>query len=65
MAVVSFDNSYFSELGGIKITSLSHEGMNTGILAANKLLKMIAGETISSEVVPWVLKIKASSQLVP
>ena len=39
--------------------------MNTGILAANKLLKMIAGETISSEVVPWVLKIKASSQLVP
>lgn len=65
MAVVSFDNSYFSELGGIKITSLSHEGMNTGIIAANKLLKMIAGESISSEVVPWVIKVKASSQMVP
>lgn len=65
MAVVSFDNSYFSELGGIKITSLSHEGLNTGILAANKLLKMIGGESVSSEVIPWTIKIKASSQLNP
>ena len=52
MAVVSFDNSYFSELGSIKITSLSHEDLNTGALAATKLLKKIAGEPIASEVVP-------------
>lgn len=62
MAVVSFDNSYFSELGSIKITSLSHEDLNTGALAATKLLKKIAGEPIASEVVPWTLKVKASSQ---
>ncbi len=62
MAVVSFDNSYFSELGGIKITSLSHEELNVGTLAARKLLKMITGEAVSSEVVPWTIKVKASSQ---
>ena len=34
----------------------------TGALAATKLLKKIAGEPIASEVVPWTLKVKASSQ---
>ncbi|MCD8145291.1 MAG: GntR family transcriptional regulator [Oscillospiraceae bacterium] len=66
VSVVSFDNSQYSELSTVKITSLSHEEKNTGSIAAEKLLMLIEQpeqrELVTSERVPWTLKIKGSSR---
>ncbi len=69
MAVVSFDDSYYSELSPIKITSLSHGEENVGRLAAQKLMALINShgdsDSVRSEVVPWTLKIRNSSEELP
>lgn len=66
ISIVSFDDSYYSELGTVKITTLSHGEQNTGYLAAQKLLALMDPSTdpagIQSEVIPWTLKIKGSSR---
>lgn len=61
MAVVSFDNSQYSELSPIRITSLSHEANKVGRIAAEMLLKLLDGQSCQSEVMPWVLVEKESS----
>ena len=61
MAVVSFDDSQYSELAPVRITSLSHGGQNLGELAADLMLRQLRGETCRSVVVPWVLAEKESS----
>ncbi len=61
MAVVSFDNSYFSNLSSRRITSLTHEPHNIGREAALALMKLLAGETVSSRSIPWTLVEKESS----
>ena len=61
MAVVSFDNSQYSELAPVRITSLSHGTQNLGELAADLMLRQLRGETCQSVVVPWVLAEKESS----
>ena len=61
MAVVSFDNSQYSELAPVRITSLSHRGQNLGGLAADLMLRQLRGEVCQSVVVPWVLVEKESS----
>lgn len=53
MAVVSFDNSYLTEIGSIPLTSLSHGGANVGSIAAQKLLSLMNGEHVMSERIPW------------
>lgn len=67
-SIVSFYDSYYSELGSVKITTLSHGDQNTGYLAAQKLLYLMDSsadpDQIISEVVPWTLKIKGSSKAV-
>lgn len=67
-SIVSFDDSYYSELGSVKITTLSHGDQNTGYLAAQKLLYLMDSsadpDRITSEVIPWTLKIKDSSRAV-
>lgn len=60
MAVVSFDNSQYSELSPVPITSLSHGDKNTGRVAAEKLMRLMAGEPCESEALPWVLVRRAS-----
>lgn len=55
MAVVSFDNSQYSELAPVHLTSLSHGSRNLGELAANLMLRLLRGETCRSETVPWQL----------
>ena len=59
--MVSFDNSQYSELAPVRITSLSHGGQNLGELAADLMLRQLRGETCRSVVVPWVLAEKESS----
>lgn len=54
ISVVSFDNSYMSDLNAVHITTLSHE-RDLGTVAASALLQMIHGETVFSEELPWEL----------
>ena len=60
VAVVSFDNSQYSELSPVPITSLSHGNKNVGHIAAEKLLSLMDGGLCQSELVPWTLVERAS-----
>lgn len=55
MAVVSFDDSQYCQLSPVPITSLAHAPKNTGRVAAEKLIRLMAGEQCRSEAVPWTL----------
>ena len=61
MAVVSFDNSTYSELSVPRITSLSHEPYNAGHVAAELLMRLLQGQSCQSVQVPWTLIQKESS----
>lgn len=61
MAVVSFDNSYYSELSTIPITSLGHESHAVGRAAASGLLNMLRGQPSDSQQLPWQLHRRESS----
>ena len=65
ISVVSFDNSYMSDLDSIRITTLSHKSHEMGFLAASTLLRMIQGETVFSEELPWQLVPKGSDAPYP
>ena len=60
LAVVSFDNSYYSQMGPVPITSLGHKergskSNRTGWLAAQTMLDMLNGQTVSSFALEWDL----------
>ncbi len=61
MAVVSFDNSQYSDLSPIRVTSLSHGENNVGRLSAELLIRLMQGSPCRSELVPWELVEKESS----
>ena len=61
MAVVSFDNSQYSELSPVRITSLSHGKYNVGRMASELLIRLLNGEPCRSESAPWELVEKESS----
>lgn len=61
IAVVSFDNSQYSELSIPRITSLSHEPYNVGRIAAELLFRHLRGENCDSVLAPWILVEKESS----
>ena len=61
MAVVSFDNSFYSSLSHCRITSLSHGSENVGRVAAQTLMQLLADKPVQSQTVGWVLVEKESS----
>lgn len=61
VSVVSFDNSRYSDLSPVRITSLSRGEKNIGSLAAELMLQSLRGKSCASEVVPWILVEKESS----
>lgn len=61
IAVVSFDDSPYSEMTNPRITSLSHARYNVGRLAAEMLFRHLRGEACASSLVPWTLVEKESS----
>ena len=61
VAVVSFDNSPYSEMSTPRITSLSHAQYNVGRMAAETLFRHLRGEACESALAPWVLVEKESS----
>ena len=55
IAVVSFDNSFYSQIGSVPITSLGHKAPRSGIAAAELLLKMLEGTEAESVLLRWEL----------
>jgi len=60
VAVVSFDNTYYSDLCPVTITSLAHEVGKMGNMAARLLLDRIAGKEVESHSISWNLIQKRS-----
>ena len=61
MAIVSFDNSQYSEMTTPRISSLSHTTHNVGRLAAELLFRHMRNEECESQLAPWTLIEKESS----
>lgn len=61
ISVVCFDNSYFSDLSLVRISSLSHKKHEMGNIAAESILKMMKGSSVSSQKIPWHLTVKRSA----
>ncbi len=61
LAVVSFDNSSYSELAPIKITSLANDEFLMGQMAAKKLMGLLSGVKEASIKSPWKLVEKDST----
>lgn len=61
VALTSFDNSNYSRLAPVPITSLSHGGENTGRAASQMMLKLLQGEYCQSVQIPWELEVRESS----
>lgn len=55
VSVISFDNSAFASLAHPALTTLNHPKDDFGALAAQKLLRMMAGEREESVSFPWTL----------
>lgn len=55
IAVVSFDNSYYSLISSVTISSMWHQNLSMGIEASNLLLQIIRGKKPSSKILPWKL----------
>ena len=62
MAVVSFDNSYYSQVGPVHITSLWHRHSRMGQEAAEELMRILQGQPGVSRSLDWELMERASSR---
>ena len=59
VSVVSFDNSYLSQLGPVPITSLSHRS-RMGQAAAEQMIRLLQGEPVHSKFLEWELVVRNS-----
>ena len=55
IAVVSFDNSYLSQISPVPITSMRHSSKNMGSEAAKLILNLLRGKSVRSISLPWEL----------
>lgn len=62
VAVVSFDNSYYSQIGPVHITSLWHRHSRMGQVAAEELLHILQGQPGTSRSLDWELVERGSSR---
>lgn len=60
VAVVSFDNSFYSQIGPVPITSLGHKTNRTGKAAASMLLEILNGADPKSVNLEWELFCRVS-----
>lgn len=60
IAIVSFDNSYFSRISPVTITSMWHNEQRMGLEASNLLLQIIQGKQVKSKILPWELIMRNS-----
>lgn len=61
VAVASFDNSFYSQVGPVPITSLGHKLNRTGKTAAAMVLELLSGKPPRSARLEWELKVRSSS----
>lgn len=61
IAVVSFDNSFYSQIGPVPITSLGHKANRTGKTAAAMLLELLDGKPPRSLRLEWELTCRSSA----
>jgi GntR family transcriptional regulator of arabinose operon len=61
MAVCSFDNTYYSDIGPTPITSMAHENGAIGRLAGEAMVELIQGHKVESQKVEWQLVVKKST----
>lgn len=54
-AIISFDNSHYSSLGPVGMTSLAPDPGMLGALSAQAILSRIRGEPVSGQKLPWKL----------
>ncbi|MGM9660944.1 MAG: GntR family transcriptional regulator [Faecousia sp.] len=55
MALISFDNSHYSSLGAVGLTSLAPNPGKLGTLAAQAILDLIRGGQTQNQKLPWKL----------
>lgn len=60
VAVVSFDNSFYSQIGQVPITSLGHKASHTGKAAGDALLQILSGSQPEEVRLEWELFVRAS-----
>ncbi len=60
LSLISFDNSFLSEIGPVRLTSLEHEKERLGAAAAEKLMALTQGRKEESQVFSWKLTQGAS-----
>lgn len=60
VAVVSFDNSFYSQIGPVPITSVGHKANRTGKTAAALLLDILSGGRPQSRSLEWELTCRSS-----
>ena len=61
IAVCSFDNSYYSDMGPVPITSLANTPSRIGSVAAAALVDLIQGRPAQSQLMDWQLVRKKST----
>ena len=61
VAVVSFDNSFYSQIGPVPITSLGHKSSHTGKAAAEMLLQILSGAEPKNTRLEWELYRRTSA----
>ena len=60
ISVVSFDNSFYSQIGAVPITSLGHKSQRTGKTAAEILISLLNKGELQSVELKWELTSRAS-----
>lgn len=65
ISIVSFDNSYLSELSAPRLTSLSHKPHEMASAAVSLLMQKIQGKEVSSVKLPWQLIVRNSTHDIP
>lgn len=60
ISVVSFDNSYLSDLSSVRLTTLTHKPHEIGKTTADNILRLLQGIPTISQELPWELVQKES-----
>lgn len=60
VSVVCFDNSYLSDLSKVRLTTLAHKPHEMGQCAAETMIRLLRGDPVVSQELPWKLVRKES-----